>query len=114
MAEKNYGKQKESSSASYRINRKGKLVGPNGKEVADSLGDTPIIISGGSLQILSAAELDDDDHPGQRTQQLHAQDMTKHVTSIQLIGLKPDAANSNRFIPSNPANPVCTIIIHYG
>jgi hypothetical protein len=114
MPEKGSGQKQKGTSTAYRINRKGKLVGPNGKDVADALGDTPIVISGGSLRILSAADLDDDDNPGHRTKQLHAQDMAKHVSSIQLIGLKPDAANPNRFVPSNSANPVCTIIIHYG
>jgi hypothetical protein len=114
MAAKKYPQSQKESSGSYRINRKGKVVGPNGKDVADTLGDTPIVISGGSLSILSAGELDDDDHPGQHTQQLHARDMDKHVTSIQLIGFKPDPANPNRLMPSNSSNPVCTIIIHYG
>lgn len=116
MKEDDYGQDKQETSASFsfKINKKGKIVGPDGKEVANLLGDTPIVISGGSLQILSDAELDDDDHPGQRTKQLRAQDMTKHVSSVQLIGLKPDAANPNRFVPTNPAHPTCTIIIHYG
>ena len=123
MAKKSSGKavKKKSSSQSkkdsaprYRINKKGKIVGPDGKDVADTVGDTPIVISGGSLLILSAANLDDDDNPGQQTRQLHAQDQAKHVTSIQLIGFKPDAMNPNRFVPSNSGNPVCTIIVHYG
>jgi hypothetical protein len=103
-----------SASFSYKLNKHGKIVGPDGKEIRDAVGDTPIVISGGSLEILSDADLDDDGHPGQRTRQLHAQDMTKHVSSVQLVGLKPDLANPNRFVPSNPAHPACTIIIHYG
>jgi hypothetical protein len=111
---KSSGQTKKSPAPRYRINKKGKIVGPDGKNVADTLGDTPIVISGGSLLILSAASLDDDDNPGQQTRQLHAQDMTKHVTSIQLIGFKPDTTSPNRFVPSNSSNPVCTIIVHYG
>lgn len=114
MAAKNSSQKQKDSPPPYRINKKGKIVGPNGRDIAGSDSDTPIVISGGSLQIISGAELDDDDHPGQRTKQLHAQDMAKHVSSIQLIGFKQDPANPNSFVPSNPAKPVCHIIIHYG
>lgn len=116
MEDKDYGETEKGASASfsYKLNKQGKIVGPEGKEIRESVGDTPIVISGGSLEILSDMDLDDDNHPGQRTKQLHAQDMAKHVSSIQLIGLKPDPANPNRFVPINTAHPVCTIIIHYG
>jgi hypothetical protein len=116
MDANNYDQTQKGTSASFsfKINKQGKIVGPDGKEVSDALGDTPIVISGGSLEILSDADLDDDNHPGQRTKQLHAQDMSKHVSSVQLVGLKPDPANPNRFVPINTAHPVCTIIIHYG
>jgi hypothetical protein len=114
MATKKQSQTQKPSPPSYRFNKKGKIVGPDGKDVSDFLGDTPIVISGGSLSILSDAELDDEDNPGHDTKQLRAKDAAKHVTSILLVGLRQDATNPNRFAPSNPANPACTIIIHYG
>lgn len=106
-------KSSKRTSKSYRLDSKGRIIGPDGKKVAVADGDTPIVISGGSLHILSGAPLEDDDHPGETTTQLHAEDQSKHVTSVQLVGVKPMLGNSLKFAPSNPDNPACTIIIHY-
>jgi hypothetical protein len=114
MAKKSSGQKQKGASPSYRLNRNGKLIGPNGKGVAVDVGDTPIVISGGSLKIISTGDLDDDDNQGQTTHELHAKDNTKHVTLVQLIGLVPEAGHPNHFVPSNPANHSCAIIIHYG
>jgi hypothetical protein len=104
---------KKGKSASYRLDKEGNLIGPNGRKVKLEVGDTPIVINGGSLSIISGADLDDDDNPGQSTHQLHARDATKHISSIQLIGFSPDATNPNRFVPTNQVTYRCNIFIHY-
>lgn len=111
MSEYDYGQTQKDPPPSYRINKKGKLVGPDDKDVAEFLGDTPIVISGGSLRIVSLAELDDEDNAGKRTKRLRAQDTAKHVSSVHLKGFKPEEGKPNHFVPSDPAD--CHIIIHY-
>lgn len=100
---------KKGKAASYRLNKEGKLVGPNGRRVTLETGDTPIIINGGSLTITAFGELDDDDNPGHKTHQLHASDDTKHITFIQLIGF---SATPMRLTPVTTDHR-CTIMIHY-
>ena|SRR2546423_1587374 len=101
---------KKGRTAHYRLNEAGALVGPNGRKVKLEVGDIPIVINGGSLSIVSVGDLDDDEHPGQKTQQLRSSDATKHITFIRLIGFSP-GPNPNTFVPTNP--PTCAIFIHY-
>lgn len=103
---------KKSSKKSYKFDRRGNIVGPDGKKVKLAPSDTPIVISGGSFTILSTGLLDDEDHPGMSTRQLRAAEANKHVTSIQLVGLRPVVGNPNIFEPNNAAGR-CTIIVHY-
>src|ERR1051326_7762062 len=96
------GASKKGKAAHYRLNKQGALVGPNGRKVKLEVGDTPIVINGGSLTIVSVGDLDDDQHPGQKTQQLRSSDATKHITFIKLIGFSPDTspgASPNTFVP---------------
>ena len=100
--------------ARYRLDKEGRLIGPDGRIVALEVGDIPIIINGGSLSIISVGDLDDVQHPGQKTKQLRSSNANKHITSIELIGFSPDTtpgANPNTFVPTNP--PGCAIFIHY-
>ena len=45
--------------ARYRLDKEGRLIGPDGRIVALEAGDIPIIINGGSLSIVSVGALDD-------------------------------------------------------
>ena len=58
--------------ARYRLDKEGRLIGPNGRIVALEVGDIPIVINGGSCTIVSVGTLDDDEHPGQKTKQLRS------------------------------------------
>ena len=100
---------KKGKSARYRLDKEGRLIGPNGRIVVLEAGDIPIVINGGSLSIVSVGDLDDDDHPGQSTHQLHARDATKHITSILLIGF---SATPMRLAPIT-TDHACTILINY-
>lgn len=99
---------KRRKSDSYKLDKEGRLVGPKGRRVNLEAGDTPIIINGGSLTIVSVDALDDDDNPGHTTHQLHAHDNTKHITSVQLIGFSATP------MTVAPTGHPCTIIVHYG
>ena len=117
MAQKKTASKKTASkkgkAARYKLDKEGNLIGPNGRKVTLETGDTPIVINGGSLDIASVGELDDDEHPGQKTHSLQASDATKHISFIQLIGFTPDATNPNRFAPTNQTTHKCHIFIHY-
>ncbi|MDT5123137.1 MAG: hypothetical protein QOC96_2619 [Acidobacteriota bacterium] len=112
-SKKSKAASKKGKAARYRLDKEGNLIGLTGRKVKLEVGDTPIVINGGSLNIASVGDLDDDEHPGQSTHSLHARDATKHISFIQLIGFSPDATNPNRFVPTNANNPVCHIFIHY-
>jgi hypothetical protein len=101
---------KKGRPAHYKLNKKGDLVGPNGRKVKLDLGDIPIVINGGSLSIVSVGNLDDDEHPGHKTRQLRSTDTVKHITFIELIGFSA-GPNPTTFVPTNP--PTCAIFIHY-
>lgn len=105
IAKKKPGK---GSSKSYKFDSKGRIIGPDGKKVADAAGDTPIVISGGSLAIFSEDYLED--IKGQKTKLLFSVDTAKHISSVNLIGFEPAAGNSGLH---KAIKPKCAIEIHY-
>lgn len=110
MPRATYKKARKGSKKSYRLDAKGRLIGPDGKIVVLEGGDTPIVISGGSLDIVSVGELEDDDNPGQRTKSLHSVDSAKHISSLELINFKPAEGKTDVFVPTVRR---CFILVHY-
>lgn len=109
-SQKGKAKSKGGQPGRYRLDSEGHIIGPNGRRMKLAAGDTPIIINGGSCTIISGAELDDNDNPGQKTRQLHAADTTKHITLVELTGFVA-GTSPYTFVPTGS---MCNIIIHYG